>query len=168
MNNDRTIDNKSKIERNYSPSVGEAVEEAAKSGKEATREGATSGTSGGEPLPAGKSPEPQVQTRGPTAHDMDVVGTGTRASDAGTPPVITGSRSATSAGGILGAGAATYARDVTVPADIDTEQIKSLRRDKETTDFRGARGAPGVGVPTGAAANTDKVSREKRKIVDQR
>ncbi len=161
-------DQDSRSGRNYSPSVGEAVEEATKSGRVATREGATSGTGGGEPLPAGKTPEPQAQTRGPTAHDMDAVESGTRTLDASTPHVIADSRSATSAGGAIGAGSATYARDVTVPADIDTEAAKSLRRDKETTDFRGARGAPGVGVPTGAAANTDKISRDKRKVVDQR
>ncbi len=92
MNDDRDSGDNSRIGRNYSPSVGEAVEEATKSARVATREGTTSGTGGGEPLLAGKTSEPQAQTRGQTSHDMDTVGSGTRASDASTPHVIADSR----------------------------------------------------------------------------
>ncbi len=46
---------------------------------------------------------------------------------------------------------------------MDAKAAQSKWHDEETTDFAGAKGAPGLGVPTEAETNTDKENRDKRK-----
>ncbi len=93
---------------------------------------------------------------------MIAVELGTTEFDLGAPSVVSNDeRSAT------GAGATTYSQDVTVPAGMNAKAAQSIGHDKETTDFTGAKGAPGLGVPTEAETNTDEENRDKRKKINQ-